>query len=190
MTKFCLVRHGQTDWNLEGRYQGQSDIGLNAAGFLQAQSLAQRLADQHFDAIYSSDLARARETAQVIADLQHLSVQIEPRLREINQGEWEGVLVSDIKVRYTELWQKRKEDPANVRPPGGESVGELRTRVITAIDEIAGHYPNGYILIVSHGLALATLLCQVQNVPIGMAYQHIPENANPAWISWIVDGKV
>lgn len=184
MTQFCLIRHGQTDWNLEGRYQGQSDVSLNATGLAQARALAQRLAGEHFDALYSSDLARARETAQAIAELQKLPVHFDVRLREINQGEWEGVLVETIRAHYTELWQQRKEDPARLRAPGGETVGEVMARVTAATTEIATQYPNGRVLLVSHGLALATLLCQVRGVPVGLAYEQIPANAEPVWITW------
>lgn len=185
MTEFCIVRHGQTDWNLEGRYQGQSDVSLNPTGYAQAQALAQRLRNERFDAIYSSDLARARETASAIADFHAgLSVQVDIRLREINQGQWEGVLVETIRAHYAELWQQHSSDPANLRAPGGETVGEVMQQVSAALDEIADRYPAGRVLIVSHGLALATILCQVRGVPVRLAYQQIPENAEPIWITW------
>ena len=185
MTRFCLVRHGQTDWNLEGRYQGQSDVPLNAAGIAQAQALARRLKDEHFDAAYSSDLSRARDTALAISAVHGgLAVNIDPRLREINQGRWEGVQVEKIRERYAGLWLARQTDPVSVRPPGGETVGEVYQRVRAALDEIAVRYPEGSVLIVSHGLALATILCTLQGIPLGQAYQHIPENSVPLWIKW------
>ena len=185
MTRFCMVRHGQTDWNLEGRYQGQSDVPLNAAGLAQARALAQDLKNEHFDAIYSSDLTRAIETANAIAALHdHLSVNLDTRLREINQGQWEGVQVEEIRNRYEHLWQIRKADPASLRPPGGETVREVQQRVEQALNEIANLYPTENILIVSHGLALATILCTVKGVSVGQAYEHIPDNSKPVWITW------
>lgn len=184
MTRFCLIRHGQTDWNLEGRYQGQSDVGLNEAGRAQARSLARQLQGQSFAAIYSSDLKRAKETAEIIAALHHLPVTVEPRLREINQGEWEGQLVDAIKARYAELWRQRNVDPASVRPPGGETVGEVAKRMYAALDHIARLHPNAAVLIASHGLALATVLCKTRGIPVGQAYEVIPENAGPIWIKW------
>ena len=187
MTKLCLVRHGQTDWNLEGRYQGQSDVPLNGTGQAQARGLARLLRNDPFDAIYSSDLVRALETARAIAAVHDsLVVNVEPRLREINQGEWEGVQVDTIRERYASLWKLRRMDPVNIRPPGGETVTEVQERVQSALDDIASLYPDGSVLIVSHGLALATVLCRVRGVPIGLAYQQIPENAEPIWISWPV----
>jgi len=184
MTRLCLVRHGQTDWNLEGRYQGQSDVPLNENGQAEAKSLIEQLDGNIFSAVYSSDLIRARQTAEGIADHVGLTVRIEPRLREINQGEWEGVLVEDIKARYEEIWSQRTEDPANVRPPGGETVREVATRVYAALDDIAHIFPNGQVLIVSHGLSIATAICHDRGIPIGQAYTVIPDNVQPVWMDW------
>jgi alpha-ribazole phosphatase len=179
MTQLCLVRHGQTDWNLEGRYQGQSDVPLNEKGLEQARSLIQQLNGQTFSAIYSSDLRRARQTAEHIAKYLELTLQIEPRLREINQGEWEGVLVDEIKARYAEIWSKRTVDPANVRPPGGETVREVATRVHAALDDISRLFPTERVLIVSHGLSIATAICRDRGIPVGQAYTVIPDNVQP-----------
>ena len=187
MTRFCLIRHGQTEWNLEGRYTGQSDVPLNQTGRAQADILAQQLHDQSFAAVYSSDLKRAKETADIIATSVHLPVTVEPRLREINQGEWEGQLADVIKAHYAELWQQRNADPACVRPPGGETVGEVAQRVVAMLDDIARIHPNATVLIVSHGLALATVICKVNSIPIGQAYSVIPDNTEPIWVNW--DGK-
>jgi probable phosphoglycerate mutase len=184
MTKLCLVRHGQTDWNLEGRYQGQSDVPLNENGRLQAHTLAQKLQRHPFAAIYTSDLERARETAEIIATSLNLPVTVDSRLREINQGKWEGQLVVIIKARYADLWQQRSVDPASVRPPGGETVGEVAARVHTALDDIARIHPNASVLVASHGLALATIICNVRGIPVGQAYSFIPDNAKPAWVEW------
>ena len=184
MTRLCLVRHGQTDWNLEGRYQGQSDVPLNGNGISQAEALTEKLNGHSFSAIYSSDLIRAHQTAKPIADKLGLSVHTEPRLREINQGEWEGVLVDDIKARYADLWSQRTVDPAGVRPPGGETVSEVAERVYAALDEIARLFPSGHVLIVSHGLSIATAICRDRGIPVGQAYTVIPENVQPVWMEW------
>ena len=96
MTRLCLIRHGQTDWNIQGRIQGQTDIPLNETGRTQAYVLAKLLKNEEFAAIFSSDLDRAKETAAILAASFCLPVTVEPRLREVNQGEWEGQLVTDI----------------------------------------------------------------------------------------------
>ena len=182
--RVCLVRHGQTDWNLEGRYQGQSDVPLNENGRLQARALAQQLQGQYFAAAYTSDLQRASETAGIIAAFIGLTVTPDPRLREINQGEWEGQLVEVIKARFAGLWQQRTVDPASIRPPGGETVEEVAWRVYAVLDDIARQHPAGPVLVVSHGLALATVICKVRGIPIGQAYTVIPDNATPLWVDW------
>jgi len=189
MTHLCLIRHGQTDWNLEGRYQGQSDVPLNEKGLDQAKSLIEKLDGQTFAAIYSSDLERARQTAEPFAKTLGMTVNIEPRLREINQGQWEGVLVENIKARYAKVWSQRTEDPANVRPPGGETVREVATRVYAALDDIARKYPIENVLVVSHGLSIATAICRARDIPVGQAYTVIPDNVQPLWMNWQSDGK-
>jgi broad specificity phosphatase PhoE len=184
MSHLCLVRHGQTDWNLEGRYHGQSDVPLNENGRAQARLLAHHLQGQPFAAIFTSDLQRARETAEIIAAALDSPITFEPRLREIDQGEWEGQLVEEIIARYAELWQERIVDPINVRPPGGETVGEVTTRVYAALDDIARLYPLNQVLISSHGFALATVICKVRGISVGQAYTMIPDNAEPIWVDW------
>lgn len=187
MTRLCLIRHGQTDWNLEGRYQGQSDVPLNDNGHAQAKALIEKLKGKNFSAIYTSDLSRARQTAESIAKALGIPLRVEPRLREINQGEWEGQLVDDLKARYIELWAQRSIDPASLRPPGGETVGEVATRVYAALDDIVRLFPTGDVLVVSHGLSIATAICRAQNIPVGQAYTVIPDNAKPIWMDWKPD---
>lgn len=185
MTSICLVRHGQTDWNLEGRYQGQSDVPLNFTGLAQAGALAHQLQNEHFDAVYSSDLARARETAQAIVAVNgNLPVHFDPRLREINQGQWEGVQVKEIQKKFAGLWQAHIDDPVHVRPPGGENVAEVFQRIVAALDEINNNFPAGKVLVISHGLAMATIICTLNGIPLGQAYHYIPENSIPIWITW------
>lgn len=184
MTFFCLVRHGQTAWNLEGRYQGQSDVPLNETGRAQAIDLARQLKDFTFQAIYSSDLQRARQIAEIVAAAQHQAVNIDARLREIHQGEWEGQLVDVIRAQYPDLWQQRAVDPVSVRAPGGETIREVADRMYAALDEFACLHPDGNILVVSHGLSLATVICKASHVPIERAYERIPENAVPIWVHW------
>jgi len=187
MSEFWLIRHGQTDWNLEGRYQGQSDVPLNATGLVQAAALAASLDGQHFEALFSSDLARAYQTAQVIAARIGMPVQTDPRLREINQGQWQGRTLDEIKgIFNNESAQARRVtiDPVTARAPGGESVWEVSQRMAKAADDIARRYPSGPVLMVGHGLALATLYCQAENIHLAQVYSHIPENTQATIIKW------
>ncbi len=185
MTELWLIRHGQTDWNVEGRYQGQADLPLNLTGLSQAQAIATQLSiGPAFHAIYSSDLQRASVTAQTIATVLKLPVYFDERLREIDQGDWEGRLVSELATIYNTIWTERKLDPIHSRPPGGESVAEVAARVWATADDIAKAYPTARILVVSHGLALATLITRGLGISLDQVYRHIPENAHPAVVNW------
>jgi 2,3-bisphosphoglycerate-dependent phosphoglycerate mutase len=145
MTTLLLARHGETDWNRELRIQGSSDIALNALGREQAQALAWELAGVELDAIYASDLVRARETAAAVATGHGLDVRVDPRLRERSFGSWEGLTREDIAAFPT----GSRHD--------GESDDEVRARVLAAIDDIAAAHPGRQVLVVSHGGALNTL---------------------------------
>jgi broad specificity phosphatase PhoE len=184
MPELHLIRHGQTDWNVQGRYQGQADMPLNPTGLSQARALAEDLEGQVFTAIYSSDLQRARQTAQILANRLGLVLRLDVRLREIHQGDWQGLLVSDLAQRYAAEMAARREDPVSARAPGGESVGEVAARVYDAADEIARNHPLGRVLVVSHGLALATLIARGRHIPLEQVYALIPDNAHPSVITW------
>lgn len=184
MIELWLIRHGQTDWNVEGRFQGSEDVPLNYTGREQARKLAKKLDGNSFSAIFSSDLLRAKETAEIIATKLDLPLFIDKRLQEINQGDWEGVLFTEIKEKYPEEIIHRKEDPVFFRPPGGESVEEVSKRITSIVNEISRTFEDEKILIVSHGLALSILICLTKNIPLADAYKHIPDNANPAIVYW------
>jgi broad specificity phosphatase PhoE len=178
------VRHGQTDWNLAGRYQGQADPPLNAAGLAQAADLAARLDGCVFLALYTSDLRRARQTADVLAARTGLKPRLEPRLREMHHGAWDGLLLTEIQARFAESWAEREQAPHEARPPGGETVVEVAARVAHALDGIAVRHAGADVLVVSHGLALATALCRVNHIPLARAHDHVPPNAEATVVSW------
>jgi broad specificity phosphatase PhoE len=186
MTELWLIRHGQTDWNVEGRYQGQADMPLNATGLAQAEAFAASLDGQKFSALYSSDLMRAYQTAQIIVAQVGLAIKTDQRLREINQGEWQGRTLVEIRAVYNESKQAQRSviDPATARAPGGESVLEVSQRMALAADDIARAEPNGPVLVVSHGLALATLYCQARGIPLSEVYSHIADNTGAKVIEW------
>jgi len=188
MTELWLVRHGQTDWNIEGRWQGHADIPLNLTGLEQARRLAAKLAEtgQAFQAIFSSDLKRAFQTAQEIGKSLGLPVHKDRRLREISKGEWEGMLVSQVSTLSTEAIRQRRDDPLYSRAPGGESLVEVAARLSSAADDISRAYPVGPVLVVTHGLALAALLCLANKWPLQEAYDRVPGNAAAQVIHWQV----
>ncbi|MEI8132336.1 MAG: histidine phosphatase family protein [Leptolinea sp.] len=184
MAEIWLVRHGQTDWNLEGRFQGQLDVPLNDTGMDQARVLANKLADMKFCALYSSDLMRARQTAEIISSRVNLPIKFDLRLREISQGQVEGLLMSEVLLKFTDALTDRSSNPVHSRMPGGESVAEVAERVKTAIEEIACAHPLEPVLVAAHGLAIATMLCRVRGYPMESVYSHIPENATAEVIIW------
>jgi broad specificity phosphatase PhoE len=187
---FWLVRHGQTDWNVQGRFQGQADPPLNEIGLSEARALAGQLAGQHFDALYSSDLLRARQTAEIIASATGLEIRIEPCLREINQGEWEGMLFEDIQASHPQIKESRKNASLTFRPPGGESLQEVISRVLPVYDEIAIKHPDGKVMVVSHGVTLAIALSKAQKIPLSRVFSLIPPNATPVVVEWQTNHRI
>lgn len=155
--ELILVRHGQTDWNLEGRYQGGTDVPLNATGREQAEGLAAELSSRRIDALYSSPLGRALETARAIARGRGLELRTDPRLKEIDLGEWEGMLARRIAELYPELHRQWVEDPRPVRPPGGESIREVHDRAIAAVEEMVRRHTGGSICLVTHKVAMVVI---------------------------------
>jgi probable phosphoglycerate mutase len=145
-TTILLARHGETDWNREGRFQGHADPPLNGLGRRQAGELATRLAATPFDAVYSSDLARARETAEILAASHGVPVVVDPGLREVDVGSWSGLTRAEIAERF---------------PGADHHDGETReqhlARVLAAVERIARDHPGERILIVSHGGSLRAL---------------------------------
>lgn len=161
MGTWYLVRHGETEWNRTGRMQGHLGVPLNAEGRHQATRLAGRLRRVEFSAIYASDLARAAETAQIIADGRDLAVTPDSDLREFSGGEWEGLTLEEIETRYPGLLAERIEAGGNMgwSAPGGESaidalhrVRRFSTRANASLD--AGEN----ILVVAHGGTLRALV--------------------------------
>ncbi len=164
--RLLLVRHGQTAWNLEGRYQGQADPPLNAQGRAQAEALAHRLraAGEHPTAIYTSPLRRARATAQALAQALGAPLRTEPRLMEIHLGAWQGILAAEIARRWPQAFQRWEHTPWEVRPPGGETLREVQQRVEAALHAILRRHPGETVLLVAHRLPLAFIKIRLQGL--------------------------
>jgi broad specificity phosphatase PhoE len=186
MTELWLLRHGQTDWNVEGRWQGQSPRapGINQAGRAQALAALETLKGARVQAVYSSDLPRARQTAELVAASLGLDVTLEPRLREIDLGEWEGMLYEEIAERFPRELAEREADRAHSSAPGGELPAEVAARVLAAAADIVERHPQEAVLVVSHGVALAAIVCRAMGRPIEAIYEHLPHNAEPIRVEW------
>ncbi len=159
VTRLLVVRHGETDANAAGTWQGATDHPLNDRGRAQARALALRLAEEYPDirAIYTSPLQRARQTAEIIAEtLGPVPIIEEPDLREYHLGEWEGLTYEELRYEKR-LWERMRAD-AHWAPPGGESAYHFALRVLNAFQRIAQRHPGETILVVGHGGAIATAL--------------------------------
>ena len=152
-TRIIAVRHGETDWNAGARIQGQRDIELNAKGQWQASRAAQALADadQPVGAIYSSDLARAHETARCIARALGLAVRTDARLRERGFGDYEGKTFGELEQRFPEQTARWRARDPRWAPPSGETLVTLHERILTGTNELARRHLGEQIVLVAHG---------------------------------------
>lgn len=163
MTTLLLVRHGETDWNAAGRLQGHTDRPLSSYGREQARRLAEELAGEEFDAIYSSDLARARETAEIVGKRLHLPVVLDPDLREKDWGNWEGLTSTErLGVELV-----------------GESTEGHEARMLASLARIAAEHPDGRVLVVTHGGSMR----RVQTQALGFAMP-VVENCGSWHCAW------
>ena len=167
LRRLYLVRHGETDWNREGRLQGLTDSPLNDRGRVQARALAERLRGTAIDGLYASPLVRAAETAEIVAP----ALGCEPvhlrDLRERDVGVWGGLTYEDVKVRYPDEWA-RAAVGEDLAVGGGETLAEVQARMRSALDAAAAPHAAGTILVISHGLALKTVFCHL----LGLDLQH------------------
>ncbi|MGB1250059.1 MAG: histidine phosphatase family protein [Candidatus Promineifilaceae bacterium] len=167
---YYLIRHGQTDWNLAGRWQGNADIPLNATGKSQAAAIAARLATRPIKAIYSSPLSRAAETAAAIAQLHQLPIQFEPDLRERNAGIFEGLTRDDIERDYPASFEQMKH--GIMIPPEGETSESIQARAVPIVKRIIADHPADSVVIVSHGGTIGAIIAHLLNLPLKDSHRY------------------
>ncbi len=183
MTELLLIRHGETDWNVQRRLQGHQDIGLNSTGMKQAQALANALRTEPLDAVICSDLLRARQTAQAIGSLQQLEPRIDVHWRERHFGGFEGQLISELEERFpTEYaaWRARQIDsqfPVGVNG-SGESIRQFHERIATALLALSQRFAGKKIAVVAHGGVLECVYRIAQNLPLDAAREVSMLNAS------------
>lgn len=175
MTELILIRHGETEWNVIGRYQGQADPPLNANGRLQAYALAEKLIDSGLEVLYSSPLKRAAQTAEILAQQLSIPVKFDRRFFEIHQGDWQTRLRSEIEEMYPELFANWETRPWDVTPPGGEHLSMVQKRVDAALQDILHQYPDGCVGLVAHRIPIALIKMKYQGLePDIVRTLHLP----------------
>jgi broad specificity phosphatase PhoE len=174
-TTFYLIRHGETDWNLHGRWQGHTDIPLNQDGRVQASRLAARLRAERvgFDACYSSDLQRAWETATVVGAALGRAPLPLPALREINVGGWSGLTSSEVRAQDGDNYARYKSGE-DVPRGGGERFLDLYTRVVAAVEQLAEQQPGRTLALFTHGGPVRALLMHAARDKDRQDVRHIP----------------
>jgi phosphoserine phosphatase len=160
--RMFLVRHGETDWNRQGRCQGVTDLELNQSGFRQAEEVAEYLRDEEIHFVYSSNLQRAFQTAQVICRPHGLTVNIEDNFRELDHGEFEGLTFAQIRAAYPGFIHRWREEPAELRIPGGERLIDVAKRAWNGVDRIIQRQrSDATVVVVSHNFPILAILCGV-----------------------------
>ncbi len=184
----CLVRHGQTAWNVERRVLGRTDISLDDTGRHQAGALARVVGP--FDAVWASPLLRARETAGALIRGAEQAVRIEAALTEMDQGELDGLGETEMIAQYGGMMAAWRADPEHTRLPMGETMGEVRDRALAGLERIASQHASGRVIVVTHQLTLAATLCTLSGEPLTRwrSYTH----PNTAWadVEWHPDRRV
>ena len=161
MTSIYLVRHGQTAWNREEIFRGRTDVPLDETGLKQAELAGEYLKEVEIDAIYSSPLSRALETAEKIARFHNLKVQPLEGIVDMSFGNWEGHAHQEIKKNDSETYRRWREEPHLVRLPGGESLDDVRVRSMAALNEVSKKHSGKALVLVSHRVVNKVLICGI-----------------------------
>ncbi len=189
--RLLVARHGATQHNLEGRFTGQIDAPLSDLGIRQAEALSDRLATMRFDAIVSSDLIRARVTAERIACRHGATVYFDPDLREIHMGEWEGQSFAAVRMATPELIQRIECDPTGeTAPPAGETWAHFTQRIDNARVRWADLFPEGNVLWVAHGGVMSALLLRALRLNFAQRSQFARGNTSLLEIDYQPRGPV
>lgn len=169
-TRIYLVRHGQVEGYQEKRYNGQKDVALTELGQEQSGRLSARLAEIDLDAVYSSDLARCRYGAGLIAERHGLDVVADEALREVHVGVWQGRTWVELQKAHPQQWQQRLQDLANYRVPGGESLQDAADRIRPVIGRILAEFPGGDVALVGHGAVNRIILLDAIGATLDRAF--------------------
>ncbi len=161
------MRHGATDWNLQGRCQGVADRELSEVGIRQAEQIATVLRTENIQAVYASGLRRARQTAELISRPHNLPVLIEENVRELDHGALEGLTFNEIKENYSEFLVRWRSVPAEIQVPGGERLSDVAERAWQGVKRIAERHSEAQsIVVVSHNFPILGIVCRITGTPL------------------------
>ena len=158
MAKLVLARHGETVWNVEKVFRGRADVDLDEVGIKQAELLGKYLSNWELEAIYSSPVKRALDTANMIARYQEVAVRIAEGLTDIDFGEWQSRSEQEVKRLYPAILNEWYNNPERVKIPGGESLGDVRRRAVEVVTDVLSKH-QGNVLLVSHRVVIKVLIC-------------------------------
>ena len=176
--RIFLIRHGETIWNKQLKFQGHEDVPLSTGGLEQASALASRLEGQTLDGVYASDLSRAMETARGLAAPRGLEVFTDPSLREMNFGQWEGLTFKQIQEKYQEQVKLWWSNPVDTRVPGGETLSELAARVTAFVSGLVEKHAGGQVAVVCHGGPVRVLVAKVLGMDLNQYWRIRQDNAS------------
>jgi broad specificity phosphatase PhoE len=160
-TSLYLVRHGQTAWNREEIFRGRTDVPLNETGLREAELAGEYFRGRMIDGVYSSPLARARMTAEKIAKVLHLGVVPLPEIIDMSFGSWEGRSLREVKGEDGERYRQWQEAPHRVQIPDGETLDEVRSRVMAALQRVIACHPTGAVVLVTHRVINKVIICAI-----------------------------
>lgn len=174
--RLIIIRHGESEWNRIGRYQGQADAPLSALGIQQAEALAQRLQHEPIDVIHTSPLQRAAHTAQAVARFHpNIPFHTTAALMEINHGDWQGLMLDEVLSRYGRELIEWRNHPTRAQMPNGESFSNILKRVLDFKEWLQQSYPNGRVLVSTHDVVVKILVADA----LGMNMDRI----NRIWVT-------
>ncbi len=190
MGKVYVVRHGETEWNAQGRIQGHTNVPLSEQGRQQARLIAQRLREVAFDAAFASDLSRTRETAETILAGRDVPLSATAQLREYHKGVFEGLTVHEYARQYPEQYRASLVNDLDFAPTGGESIRQTQARIGTFVDEVLERHMEDTVLVVGHGGSLRSLLVKLLDLPLEANWKFVMGNCALSLIYTYPDNAV
>lgn len=190
MGQVYIVRHGETEWNAQGRIQGHSDIPLSDYGRLQAQSVARRLSQVSFSVAYASDSSRTHETARIVLGDTGTPLHTTPQLREYRKGVFEGLTVEEHALRFPDQYRASLKNDLDFAPTGGESIREASARMARLVEENLRNHLDETVLVVGHGGSLRSLIVALLGLPLEANWKFIMDNCALSMVRTYPDNAV